>query len=80
MLAVRDCHKRRTTRRSVGQIMFNLSYLLYLSVLMDYPDLKAPDLHTGELICHQCRDAVSNDIATNVRRHCRNAMTTAVVR
>jgi len=60
--------------------MFNLSCLLYLSVLMDYPDLKAPRLRTGELICYQCRNAVSNDIATNVRRHFHNAMTTAVVR
>jgi len=47
---------------------------------MDYPDLKAPDLHTGEPIYRQCRNAISNDDATNVRRQCRNAMTTGVVR
>ena len=61
------------------KVCFNLSYLLYLSVLIDYRHLKAPNLYTGELICHHSRNAVGNNITTNVRRHFRNALTTAVV-
>ena len=60
----------------VAAKVINLSCLLYLSVRMDYPDMKAANLHTGELFPHQSINSVSNNAENNVSRHIRSMMTT----
>lgn len=66
--------------RHVAAKVINLPYLLHLSVRMVYPDMKAPNLHTGQLLSHHFVNTVSNYVENNVSRNIRIVVTTAAFR